>query len=54
MRLGSYDAILKPDTRIRNLYKEFNQIDLDKNLVKERHRHRFEVNPDYHRQLEEK
>jgi len=51
MRLGSYDAILKPDTKIRNLYKEFNQIDLSSNLVKERHRHRFEVNPNYHKKL---
>ena len=25
-----------------------NQIDLAKNLVKERHRHRFEVNPKFH------
>ena len=28
MRLGSYDAILKPNTKIWNLYKESNQIDL--------------------------
>ena len=48
MRLGSYDAILTPDTKVRHLYKEFNQIDLAKNLVKERHRHRFEVNPKFH------
>jgi len=54
MRLWSYDAILKPNTKIRDLYKEFNQIDLEKNLVKERHRHRFEVNPDYHNKLLEK
>lgn len=48
MRLGSYDAIIKPDTKVWNLYKEFNQIDLHKNLVKERHRHRYEVNPKFH------
>lgn len=48
MRLGSYDAILKPETKIFNQYKEFNQIDLTQNLVKERHRHRFEVNPEFH------
>ncbi len=54
MRLGSYDAILKPDTIVYNQYKAFNQIDLTNNLVKERHRHRFEVNPDFHQKLIEK
>ena len=53
MRLWSYDAIIKPDTKIWNLYKEFNQIDLHKNLVKERHRHRYEVNPKFHDVLSE-
>lgn len=48
MRLWSYDAILKPNTKTWNLYKEFNQIDLSNNLVKERHRHRYEVNPKFH------
>ena len=51
MRLWSYDAILKPDTKIWNLYKESNQIDLSNNLVKERHRHRYEVNPKFHETL---
>jgi len=51
MRLGSYDAILKPNTKIWNLYKESNQIDLSNNLVKERHRHRYEVNPKFHETL---
>ena len=51
MRLGSYDAILKPDTKVWNLYKESNQIDLSNNLVKERHRHRYEVNPKFHETL---
>jgi CTP synthase len=54
MRLWSYDAVLKPDTKVRNLYKEFNQIDLSKNLVVERHRHRFEVNLQYHDMLQQK
>ena len=53
MRLWSYDAIIKPDTKVWNLYKEFNQIDLHKNLVKERHRHRYEVNPKFHDVLSE-
>lgn len=54
MRLWSYDAILKPGTKVYNQYKEFNQIDLNKNLVRERHRHRFELNPKFHNQLTEK
>jgi CTP synthase len=53
MRLWSYDAILKPDTKVRNLYKDVNQIDLSNNLIKERHRHRFEVNPKYHEVLQQ-
>ena len=47
MRLWSYDAILTEGTKVYNQYKEFNQIDLRENLVKERHRHRFEVNPEF-------
>ncbi len=53
MRLWSYDAILKLNTKVRNLYKESNQIDLSNNLIKERHRHRFEVNPKYHEVLQQ-
>ena len=48
MRLWSYNAIIKPDTKVWNLYKESNQIDLSNNLIKERHRHRYEVNPKFH------
>ena len=39
MRLGAYPAILKKGTLIRKLY--------GKNKVSERHRHRYEVNPEY-------
>jgi CTP synthase len=39
MRLGSYPAILKKGTLINKLY--------GKNKVHERHRHRYEVNPEY-------
>jgi len=39
MRLGSYPAILKQGTLIHRLY--------GKNKVHERHRHRYEVNPEY-------
>jgi CTP synthase len=45
MRLGSYPALLKPDSRIQALY--------GKNKVYERHRHRYEVHPDYIEVLEE-
>ncbi len=45
MRLGAYPAILKKDTIIHRLY--------GKNKVYERHRHRYEVNPDYVKILEE-
>jgi len=36
MRLGSYDAKLKENSKIRKIYKS--------GLIKERHRHRYEVN----------
>lgn len=45
MRLGAYPAILKDDTLAYKLYQ--------KNLVSERHRHRYEVNPKYHNLLEQ-
>jgi len=45
MRLGSYPAIVKPDSKVFSLYNSEN--------VSERHRHRYEVNPDYHKTLQE-
>jgi CTP synthase (UTP-ammonia lyase) len=39
---------LKENTKTWELYKEFNQIDISNNIVKERHRHRYEVNPKFH------
>lgn len=45
MRLGAYPAMLKKGTVARKLYGS------DK--VEERHRHRYEVNPDYIEELEE-
>ena len=51
MRLWSYNAVLKPGTKTRGLYKKFNQIDISNNVVKERHRHRYEVNPSFHETL---
>ena len=46
MRLGQYEGIVKPKTLLRKVYKS--------DSILERHRHRFEVNPDYHEVLETK
>ena len=46
MRLGSYDAKLKENSIIKKIYK--------KNLIKERHRHRYEVNIAYKEKFEKK
>lgn len=46
MRLGNYKAKLKQGTKIAKLYK--------KNNVVERHRHRYEVNPEYIEEIENK
>ena len=40
MRLGAYPAVLKKDTLVRSLYNA--------KEASERHRHRYEVTPDYH------
>jgi CTP synthase len=44
MRLGSYKAKIKKGTKVHKLYSS--------DIVEERHRHRYEVNPDYHDVLE--
>jgi CTP synthase len=46
MRLGAHEIIIKPDTLAYDLYKT--------GTVYERHRHRYEVSPDYDKQLTEK
>jgi CTP synthase len=46
MRLGAYVAVLKEGSLVRTLYQS--------DEVSERHRHRYEVNPDYHRTITEK
>ncbi len=45
MRLGSYPCQLSKDTKVRDIYK--------KELIFERHRHRYEVNQDYTAALEQ-
>ena len=51
MRLWSYDAIIKSGTKVWDLYYKYDQLDLSKKMVKERHRHRYEVNPKFHKLL---
>ncbi|MBD1167714.1 CTP synthase [Pelagibacterales bacterium SAG-MED06] len=46
MRLGSYDAKLKDNSLIRKIYKS--------RLIKERHRHRYEVNIAFREKFEKK
>ena len=46
MRLGSYDAKLKDNSLVKKIY--------GKNLIKERHRHRYEVNIAYKDKFEKK
>jgi CTP synthase len=46
MRLGSYDAKLKDNSLIRKIYKS--------KIIKERHRHRYEVNIAYKEKFEKK
>jgi CTP synthase len=45
MRLGAYNSVVKKKTLAYELYK--------KTEIVERHRHRFEVNPEYHKAFEE-
>ncbi len=53
MRLGAYDCVLKPGTLAHKIYKKHNWFeDKKKNLISERHRHRFEFNNEYRKSLE--
>jgi CTP synthase len=55
MRLGAYDCILKPGTLAHRIYSEHKAFkDAKKNLISERHRHRFEFNNEYRQALAEK
>ena len=46
MRLGSYEALLKENSKIKKIYM--------KKIIKERHRHRYEVNINYKEKFEKK
>lgn len=52
MRLGAYQAQVKPGTNVYALYKDAGRMKND--MVTERHRHRYEVNPELVPQLEDK
>ncbi len=45
MRLGAYEAVIKKGTIVNNLYQSL--------AASERHRHRYEVKPEYHNVLAE-
>ena len=44
MRLGAYECMLKEGSKVRNIY--------GKELIEERHRHRYEFNNDYREEFE--
>lgn len=53
MRLGSWEAIVKPGTLAYKIYDQNNAfIDKKKGLTSERHRHRYEFNDKYTKELE--
>ncbi len=53
MRLGAYDCVLKPNTLIYQIYNKHHAFkDKSKNLISERHRHRYEFNNAYREILE--
>ncbi|KKQ24043.1 MAG: CTP synthetase [Candidatus Roizmanbacteria bacterium GW2011_GWC2_37_13] len=55
MRLGTYDCIIKPETLVDEIYTKYDAFkNKEKRLISERHRHRFEFNNDYRKQLESK
>ncbi len=69
MRLGSYACVLKENTKIFNLYSKLGRFEMDKLkylteknkgncngefVISEKHRHRYEVNPEFIKELESK
>jgi CTP synthase len=52
MRLGNYPAKLASGSLAEKLYQSCRPEEIKKgNLIQERHRHRYEVNPDFHKKL---
>ena len=54
MRLGSYDAILRTGSKVAQLYKGATLLQGTDEIVTERHRHRYEMNPMFVPALEAK
>ncbi|MFC1750746.1 CTP synthase [Pseudomonadota bacterium] len=55
MRLGAFDCVLQPNSLAHNIYNLHHMfLDKPKNLISERHRHRFEFNNQYREVLSEK
>ncbi len=55
MRLGGYDCILKEGTLVHQIYSKHAAFkNKRKNLISERHRHRYEFNNEYRQALAEK
>lgn len=53
MRLGGWEAVVRPKTKTFNLYEEYGGfINKSKGLTTERHRHRYEFNERYTKELE--
>ena len=53
IRLGGWDCVLKPGTLVFNAYKKHNAFkNIKKNLISERHRHRYEFNNVYREEFE--
>jgi CTP synthase len=52
MRLGAYEAKIKKDTIAYEAYVSAGVLSQGKEMISERHRHRYEVNPKYVTQLE--
>ena len=54
MRLGGWEAIVKKGTRAYALYKKYHQLINEKGLTSERHRHRYEFNDAFAKDIEAK
>ncbi len=52
MRLGSFDCLIKKGTIAYQVYDKYDQWQGKKGVISERHRHRFEFNNDYRKELE--
>ncbi|HSX09718.1 MAG TPA: CTP synthase [Candidatus Saccharimonadales bacterium] len=54
MRLGGWEAIVKKNTKAFELYKKYDQLLNKDGLTSERHRHRYEFNNTYAKEIEDK